>query len=101
MPSKAQRDVDALVVILSILDVIPAHDFDLPEVRVLLPLPRLPSATVLSAVPRSTHVEEVDLLEQLLLMVLELPNHSVAEIESQADVVVVGREREIGLGALL
>ena len=32
-----------------------------------------------------THVEEVDLLEQFLLVELELPDHAVPELASVAD----------------
>lgn len=76
------------MVVFSVLEVIPTHHLDLAEVRILLPLNiknsdrefrSAGSRRVVHALVREpwTHVEEVNLLEQLLLVVFELPDHDL------------------------
>ena len=67
---------DALVVVLAVLDVVPPHDLDLAEVRVLLPL-RGGCYGELSCWGErgTTYVEKVDLFEEFLFVVLELADH--------------------------
>ena len=62
------------MVVLSVLDMVPPHDLDLSQVCILFPLTGIRS--VPHAEPEQyTHVEEVDFLEELLLMILELADH--------------------------
>jgi hypothetical protein len=67
------------VIVLSVLDVVPPHDFDLAEVGILLPL-RADSREAggrRQTRDECTYVEEVDLFEEFLLVMLELPDHGV------------------------
>lgn len=68
---------NALVIVCSILNVVPTHHLDLPEVPILLPLQRQ-GQTLNSSNNLVTHIEKVDFLEELLLVVFELTNHANA-----------------------
>jgi hypothetical protein len=57
------------VVVLSVLDVVPAHDLDFAEVCILFPLLGMSISTCGS---HTTHVEKVDFLEEELLVMLQL-----------------------------
>lgn len=69
----------SLVIVLSVLNVKTSHHLDFSQRCILLPLHHQ-HVSQTNAVPmwrgikvfRSTHVQEVDLLEQFLLMVFEL-----------------------------
>ena len=80
------------MVVLPVLDVIPAHNLDLAQVRILLPL--LPSSVPSRrrCLMLHTYVKEVDLLEELLLVVLELANHGELKAGRGAE---AGASREI------
>lgn len=65
---------DRLVVVLSVLNVVPADDFDLAYVGILLPLPR-GSETVYGDSDTNAHGEKVDFLEELLFVVFEFSDH--------------------------
>jgi hypothetical protein len=63
------------MIVLSILDVVSAHDPDLTQVRVLFPLQIFSSSAVHSVEKDDTNVKKIDFLEQFLLMMLELTDH--------------------------
>lgn len=63
------------MVVLAVLDVIPAHDLDLAQVRILLPLFRSSVPFRRCCLTLRTHIEEIDLLEEFLFVVLELADH--------------------------
>ncbi len=62
------------MIILSVLDVVSAHDFDFSEVSILFPLQRMRTRKQSSG-KTEIHVEKVDFFEELLLVMFELPDH--------------------------
>lgn len=81
---------DRPVVVLPVLDVVPAHDFNFTDVGILLPLRDSVRTGIKTSGKKGTYVEEVNLLEELLLVVLELANHGAGESRR-------GRERGGGM----
>lgn len=63
------------MVVFSVLDVVPAHNLDLAKICILLPLRKDEGCGKKNIEKKHTYVEKVDLLEELLLVVLELPDH--------------------------
>lgn len=68
------------MVVLSVLNVISAHNLDFSEVCILFPLVTLNSSSRSeSMLPTCaigiTYIEEINFLEELLLVVLELTDH--------------------------
>jgi hypothetical protein len=63
------------VVILSVLDMVPAHNFNFSKVGILLPLRRIRKGRLTTTTTTMTYIEKVDLFEELLFMVLEFADH--------------------------
>ncbi len=73
------------MIVLAVLDVIPAHNPDLAQVRILLPLFPSSVPSRCRCLTPGTHVKEVDLLEEFLLVVLELADHGELKARQGAE----------------
>ncbi len=74
------------MIILSVLDVVSAHDFDFSEVGILFPLQADEDEKTVKVEKTEIHVEKVDFFEELLLVMLELPDHdNLAGCRREAD----------------
>ncbi len=69
-----QMECDLLVIVLPVLYVVLPHHFHLSLRGILLPLVTKRISSMRSFEKPGAHVEEVDLSQQLLLMMLELPH---------------------------